>query len=77
MKVLLTGAAGFIGSAVDAQLTARGDEVVRSGSTQTAAWLPPATLGFIAAASAAPNTPMIVGGEFTQPKNRGCPLPNG
>ena len=29
MKVLLTGSAGFIGSAVDDALTARGDEVVR------------------------------------------------
>ncbi|WP_151081984.1 NAD-dependent epimerase/dehydratase family protein [Nocardioides cynanchi] len=29
MKVLLTGSAGFIGSAIDRALTARGDEVVR------------------------------------------------
>ena len=29
MKVLLTGASGFIGAAIDEQLTARGDEVVR------------------------------------------------
>jgi dTDP-L-rhamnose 4-epimerase len=29
VKVLLTGSAGFIGSAIDAELTARGDEVVR------------------------------------------------
>ena len=29
MRVLLTGAAGFIGAQIDAQLTARGDEVVR------------------------------------------------
>ena len=29
MRILLTGAAGFIGAAIDAQLTARGDEVVR------------------------------------------------
>ena len=29
MKVLLTGACGFIGSRIDAQLTERGDEVVR------------------------------------------------
>ena len=29
VRVLLTGAAGFIGSAIDEQLTARGDEVVR------------------------------------------------
>ena len=29
MKVLLTGSAGFIGSAIDEQLTARGDQVVR------------------------------------------------
>ncbi len=29
MKVLLTGALGFIGARIDAQLTARGDEVVR------------------------------------------------
>ncbi len=29
MKVLLTGAGGFIGAQVDAQLSARGDEVVR------------------------------------------------
>jgi dTDP-L-rhamnose 4-epimerase len=29
MKVLLTGASGFIGAQIDAQLTARGDEVVR------------------------------------------------
>ncbi|MCW2760634.1 MAG: NAD-dependent epimerase/dehydratase family protein [Marmoricola sp.] len=28
-RVLLTGSAGFIGGAIDAQLTARGDEVVR------------------------------------------------
>jgi dTDP-L-rhamnose 4-epimerase len=29
VKVLLTGSAGFIGSAIDEQLTARGDQVVR------------------------------------------------
>ena len=29
MRILLTGAAGFIGSAIDAELAARGDEVVR------------------------------------------------
>ena len=29
MRVLLTGACGFIGTAIDQQLTARGDEVVR------------------------------------------------
>ena len=29
MRILLTGAAGFIGSAIDAQLIERGDEVVR------------------------------------------------
>ena len=29
MRVLLTGSSGFIGSAIDEQLTARGDEVVR------------------------------------------------
>ena len=29
MRVLLTGSSGFIGSAIDKQLTARGDEVVR------------------------------------------------
>ena len=29
MRVLLTGSAGFIGSAIDRALTARGDDVVR------------------------------------------------
>jgi hypothetical protein len=32
-----------------------------------AAWSPPATLGFIAAASASANTPITAGGELTQP----------
>jgi hypothetical protein len=40
-------------------------------SMWTAAWLPPATLGFIAAASASAKTPRRWGGEFTQAKNRG------
>ena len=48
-----------------------------SRSTHTAAWLPPATLGFIAAASACAYTPMAAGGEFTHAENRGCPFPNG
>jgi hypothetical protein len=39
--------------------------------------LPPAQLGFIAAASASPKIPITDGGEFTQPQKRGCPLPKG
>jgi len=43
----------------------------------TAAWLPPTTLGFIAAARAAAATLTGCGGEFTQAANRGCAFPNG
>ena len=34
-------------------------------SIQTAAWFPPATLGFMAAANASAKIPTGVGGEFT------------
>ncbi len=43
----------------------------------TAAWLPPATLGSIAAASASASTPSGCGGELTQAAKPGCPLPKG
>jgi hypothetical protein len=36
-------------------------------STCTAAWLPPATLGFMVAARASATIPNGCGGEFTQP----------
>ncbi len=44
MRVLLTGAAGFIGSQIDAQLIERGDEVVRVDALIPEAHGPDATL---------------------------------
>ena len=46
-------------------------------STYVAAWLPPATDGFIAAASASASTATGLGGPLTQPAQRGCPFPSG